>query len=82
MSEYREPRKEIKDPNEGCYLNPPKPESGDEFDRFLRLTGGPPAPRTGHADAVKRHEAKVAMPTEPESEKTYGWGILAPVAKS
>lgn len=67
-----EPRHTIKDPNSCGFCPTPSP-GGDEFDKFLRLTGGDPAKPTGHPDSIKAHAAKVAI-VEPEVKQEYYMG--------
>lgn len=57
-------------------------QQGDEFDKFLRLTGGEAASRGGHLYAVAAHEKKVALPAEVDNRRYYYGraGILAAVA--
>lgn len=76
-----------RDPHE-CPVGPddmrPEPGDTDEFDRFLRLTGGDAAPRGGHAEVAKAHAAKVKTPYPEKYEKDYpigGSNVLAPVSQ-
>jgi len=85
---FQEPRADIHKPEDLCGISivgdPNKfsaSDPGDPFDQFLSATGGPPAPRGGHADAVAAHKKKIALPdpTVP-GEYVFGEkGIILPV---
>lgn len=77
-----EPNHSPKDPNQTIPCCQPA-RTGDEFDKFLRVTGGDPAPRGGHAASVASFEAKIAIPEKKEDgEYYYGpAGILPAVYK-
>lgn len=79
----REPRADIIDPNTcGCQAAMEEQEiKEDAHDRFVRLTGGDRAQRTGHN--VAAFEKKIDMPDEKiDGGFYYGpVGICAPVSQ-
>jgi hypothetical protein len=71
-----EPNQTIKDPNDTGFVGfPPPKKRGDEFDQFLRMTGGPASPRSGHKAAVASHQTKVQCP-QPEAPGEYYHGPI------